>query len=187
MKNTFLRLCVVSLLFIALSGCGSIERNAREIEGSWSLVSVESVFLDGEVTTEWMGKSPTGIIQYHRDGNMSVHFMRDPRPTFTPGQVSDEVRTRETESALSGYYAYWGTYEIDETTWTVKHHVVGSLNPGEVGTAYTRFAMIEGDRLVITTTVYKRRGRDCQNRITFKRASRATGAALYLESKPNAA
>ncbi len=50
-----------------------------------------------------------------------------------------------------GYYAYFGTYEVDEKQGVVRHYVQASLWPEEVGRLYTRSIELSDDRLRLTT------------------------------------
>ena len=85
-----------------------VNRNA--LIGTWRLVSVESVGPSGEVSREWMGSKPTGLLMYDATGQMSAQIMRDPRPSFVSGR--DRPGTpEEFKAAYDGYYAYFGTYE----------------------------------------------------------------------------
>jgi hypothetical protein len=61
----------------------------------------------------------------------------------------------EFRNAFFGYYAYWGTYTINDAGTGVVHNVQGSERPGEVGVKYERFVSIDGTKLVITTPSYK--------------------------------
>jgi ketosteroid isomerase-like protein len=142
--------------------------NSKALIGAWRLVSVETLRPNGEVNHEWLGLSPDGLIIYDVTGHMSVQIMRDPRPTFAPGRdrpgTPDELKT-----AYDSYYAYFGTYEVNETESTVLHHVRGSLWPREVGTDYKRHAALSGDRLTLTTTPFQAAGEQRRNRLTFER------------------
>lgn len=170
--NRFIARLLIMFASLSLFGCAAVAPSPPTIIGSWKLVSIESVFLDGEITTEWMGANPTGQIQYFQDGNMSVQFMSDPRPRFTePRVASHESFEKEAAAAYNGYYAYWGKYEFNASTQEVRHHIAGSLRPSEVGRTLVRTAQIQDNKLIITTPVFKRRGKDCRNRITFLRAS----------------
>lgn len=166
----FLASSIVALSMLMLLGCATVAPPALPIVGSWKLVSIESVFADGEITTEWMGPHPTGTIQYLPDGNMSVQFMSDPRPRFSESAgASREAFEKEAAAAYNGYYAYWGTYQFNPSSGEIRHHVAGSLRPAEVGRTLIRTVQLEEGKLVITTPVSKRRGKDYRNRLTFER------------------
>ena len=165
----------IASFFIALSalsflGCAAVAPPTPDIVGSWKLVSIQSVFLDGEITTEWMGRNPTGTLAYLPDGHMSLQFMGDPRPRFseTPG-ASRETFEKEAAAAYNGYYAYWGTYRFSPENQEIRHTIIGSLRPSEVGRTLVRTVQLEQGRLVITTPVSKRRGKDYRNKLTFER------------------
>ena len=121
------------------------------ILGVWKLISIETIGPDGQrKPSETYGKNPTGLIIYHPTGYMSVQFMKDPRPTFAspnPGNATPE----EIRSAYLGYYAYFGTYEVNEKEGFVIHHLQASLKPFEVGIDFKRFFKIAGDRIILTT------------------------------------
>jgi hypothetical protein len=122
----------------------------QEILGAWSLLSIEDRRENGEIV-HWMGRKPTGLIIYDASGYMSVQFMRDPRPVFTTTYsqaASDEVR-----KAYQGYFAYFGTYEVNAEKRLITHHLRGSLRPDEVGIDYDRYFRTDGDHLILTMTV----------------------------------
>jgi hypothetical protein len=100
-----------------------------------------------------MGLHPTGVITYQPNGLMAVQIMHDPRPAFAKSRVlgtNDEVL-----NAYSGYYAYWGTFSIDEANSTVDHKIQGSLWPEEVGTTRRRAIKLDAGRLILTTPAYR--------------------------------
>jgi hypothetical protein len=102
-----------------------------------------------------MGLHPTGLIIYQPNGYMAVQIMGDPRPTFAQLATTTRPPYDEFRNAFFGYYAYWGTYTINEANNTVVHDVQGSERPGEVGRKYTRSISIDGTKLIITTPRYE--------------------------------
>jgi hypothetical protein len=132
---------------------GHSEQSGKAINpvvGTWRLVSIEDIRPNGEIVY-WMGQKPAGIIMYDATGHMSVQFMRDPRPTFAAEY--NRATLEEIKSAYEGYFAYFGTYEVDEEKSTVMHHLEGSLRPQEVGIDYQRAFKLSGDRLVLSMRV----------------------------------
>ena len=81
--------------------------------GAWRLAHIESPGADGK---PFDGPQPTGMLIYTRDGHMSVQLMY-PK---SAGAVSNEY-VRE------GYEASFGSYDVNEATHTVTHHVQGSV------------------------------------------------------------
>ena len=53
--------------------------------------------------------------------------------------------------AFDTYYAYFGTWDLDEATSVVVHHVKSSLIPAETGLNYSQKVTLEGGRLIFTT------------------------------------
>jgi len=54
-------------------------------------------------------------------------------------------------AVLDTYYAYYGTWDYDEATSTVTHHIKSSLIPGESGMSYTQTVALEGENLIFTS------------------------------------
>jgi len=127
----------------------------ERIVGTWKLVSWESLRPNGQILNIWMGLHPTGLIMYQPNGYMAVQTMADPRPTFAQNPATSPPPYDEFRNAFFGYYAYWGTYTINDAGNRVVHNVQGSERPGEVGLKYTRSVSTDGTKLVITTPSYK--------------------------------
>jgi len=62
------------------------------------------------------GVPPTGTLIYTSDGRMAVQIMYGPSATAPSNRF-----------VQNGYEAHFGTYEIDEATHTVIHHVEASV------------------------------------------------------------
>ncbi len=128
---------------------------AKQLVGVWDLVSYEDHRPNGEVLQRW-GQHPSGVLTYSASGRMAVQFMRDPRPTFAAGRVWGRdnqtllptASAAEIRDAYAGYYAYFGTYDVDERARAVTHHIKSSLRSHEVGTDNVRPFELAGDRLV---------------------------------------
>jgi len=163
-----------ALLFAAMAsaclaqGTSSPALDRHALVGTWRLVSVESLRPGGEVSREWMGSKPTGLLMYDATGHMSVQIMRDPRPTFDSGR--DRPRTpEEFKAAYDGYYAYFGTYELNEAEGIILHRVQASLWPREVGREYRRHINLSSDRLTLTTPPIKVAGEQRINSLAWER------------------
>ena len=110
--------------------------------GTWLLVSQSASYPDGSVIAT-RGQNPVGILMYDADGNMSVQLMR------TDERAGEYTDLADLKTAMEGYHAYFGRYEVDEARQIVKHHVVGSAYPGYVGTTQIRFCSLDGDTLTL--------------------------------------
>jgi len=88
--------------------------SAREkLIGAWHLVHIDAPGPDGKSMPV---PQPIGMLIYTRDGHMSVQLMY---PQSANSQSNEYVR--------NGYEASFGSYDIDETTRTLTHHVQGSV------------------------------------------------------------
>jgi len=97
--------------------------DATRLLGGWQLVSA---LTNGKVNPE-RGAKPTGLIFYDASGWMSVNIQGDHPPVELAGEAPT---ADESHAALRTYWAYFGTYSVDEHAKTVTHHRTGSVNPG---------------------------------------------------------
>jgi hypothetical protein len=97
--------------------------DAKRLVGGWRLVSA---LANGTVKPE-RGQSPTGLIFYDPSGWMSVNIKGDHPPIELAGETPTP---EESHATLRTYWAYFGTYTVDEAAKTVTHHRIGSVNPG---------------------------------------------------------
>ena len=180
---------VVALVVVIVGGLGTTTLGGRQaapkpaaqqLIGVWDLVSYEDHRPNGEVLHRW-GRHPSGVLTYSRAGRMTVQFMRDPRATFAGGRVwSPDNQTllpsasaQEIRDAYTGYYAYYGTYDVDERAQTVTHHIKASLRSHEVGADNVRAFKLSGDQLVLRLEVTADDGEKRTRLIVWRRAEGA--------------
>jgi hypothetical protein len=121
--------------------------------GVWTLQSCVRAFADGHKQYPF-GEKPVGRIEYDREGRIFALLMRSGRrSTVAPGLELDTASAEEIREAVTGFVAYFGTYEVDDTSQTVTHHVEASLEPSWVGTSLKRRFRWDGARLVLTRAV----------------------------------
>jgi hypothetical protein len=147
---------VMSLTFTPPISAAFAQQSLKDrIIGAWKIISWESLRPNGQIVNIWMGLHPTGLIIYQPNGYMAVQIMADPRPTFVQNAATSPPPYDEFRNAFFGYYAYWGTYTINDAGTGVVHNVQGSERPIEVGRKYERSISLDGTKLVITTPSYK--------------------------------
>ena len=120
--------------------------------GVWKLVSCERKLKDGRIEYPY-GEKAVGRITYDKAGRMSAQLMRPGRHSRVPsgihliagGADCDEMR-----DVLNGFIAYFGTFDVDEGSQTVIHHVQSCLIPTWVGTDLKRSYKFAGNRLMLT-------------------------------------
>lgn len=167
-------LLMLTLLAIpSLAGPSPTESTTREqFLGAWRLVSIETIGPKGEVTYPFYGKHPQGIIMYDRSGWISVQVVSDPAATVPKdGSWAGFVAAPPAEKAAAaeGYYAYFGTWDVDASSSTVTHHIQQSLRPGERGVDGVRHFVFEGDRLTLTAKTHEM-GEDRERKLVWRRA-----------------
>ena len=121
--------------------------------GVWTLQSCVRTFADGHKEYPF-GEKAVGRIAYDKEGRMFALLMRSGRrSTVGPGLELDAASVEEMREALTGFVAYFGSYEVDDASQTVTHHVEASLVPSWVGTSLKRRFRWDEARLVLTRAV----------------------------------
>jgi hypothetical protein len=149
----------------------------RNLIGVWELVSLQDNRPNGDVL-DWMGKKPSGSLVYSPDGRMAIQIMRDP-PSVAGSMWSSDGRvllpsasTNDIRDAHSGYYAYFGTWEVDERAHTVTHHVRASLRSNEIGARYVRPYELAGEQLLLRYPVNAADGEKWTRVLVWRRGER---------------
>ncbi|MDB6083781.1 MAG: hypothetical protein JWN43_1662 [Gammaproteobacteria bacterium] len=164
------------MMWLSIASCrsgvpqprGTAHATRQALVGAWKLRSIEIVGPDGSSPDPFYGPDPSGILIYDPSGWMSVQIVgrdrpamdvpasRDARPadagldasTRTAADARPEARLKA--AVLDSYYAYFGTWEYDEATSAVIHHIQSSLIPGENGMSYSQTAVVDGGNLIFT-------------------------------------
>ena len=115
--------------------------SARErLIGAWHLAHIEAPDGAGKPVDI---PQPKGMLIYTRDGHMSVQLMY---PKSANAQSNEYVR--------DGYEASFGSYDVDEATHTLIHHVLGSVTRDLlVGKDLPRVFQFTGDGHLIIKSV----------------------------------
>jgi hypothetical protein len=104
--------------------------------GAWRLTSIAAPGPDGKPISI---PQPRGMLIYTRDGHMSVQLM-----------YPKSANARSNEYVQDGYEASFGSYDVDEATHTVTHHVQGSITRDLlVGKDLPRVYQFSADRQLI--------------------------------------
>jgi len=146
-------------LFPFAGGRASAAAERKKFIGVWTLVSgVSTHEVTGEVRYPW-GKNPVGRLVYDEAGRVFAQLM-DPgrRPV---GGISNQGAAAAISSAsaedmremLNGFNSYFGTFDVDEPSRTVIHHLQSALIPSWVGSDQRRKYEFSGrDQLIILNT-----------------------------------
>ena len=122
--------------------------------GAWRVVSVEDRNPDGSLTYPY-GDEPAGLLLYDETGRMSVQIMRRDRAPLSSNDW-DEVSAGEVKSAIEGFTAFFGTYEVDEAEATIIHRVEGHVLPNSVGKDLKRGYEFSGNQLILKPSASRR-------------------------------
>ena len=119
----------------------------------WALQSCVRTFADGHKEYPF-GEKPIGRIEDDHEGRVFALLMRPGRrSTVAPGLELDAASVEEIREAVTGFVAYFGTYEVGDVSQTVTHRMEASLEPSWVGTSLKRRFRWDGARLVLTRAV----------------------------------
>jgi Lipocalin-like domain len=92
---------------------GARDSASEKLIGAWHVVRIDAPGPDGKPTSI---PQPKGMLIYTRDGHMSVQLMYPKSETALSNEYVQD-----------GYEASFGSYDVNEATHTVTHHVQGSL------------------------------------------------------------
>lgn len=145
---------VMGLMWLSAGGFALGEPGVRiGLIGVWTLRSCVRTMSDGRKVYPF-GEKPVGRIEYDKEGRMFALLMRSGRrSTMAPGLELEAASGEEIREAVTGFVAYFGSYEVDDASQTVTHHVEASLVPSWVGTSLKRRFRWDGARLVLTRVV----------------------------------
>jgi hypothetical protein len=129
----------------------------RQLVGTWRLVRIDVSGPQGPVPDPFYQPESTGCIVYDASGWMSVQIAGPRRQAWMAPANRDagtsEHDARLKAAAFDSYYAYYGTWSLDEATSVVVHQVQVSLIPAENGAHYAQTASIDGKgRLILAST-----------------------------------
>jgi hypothetical protein len=122
-----------------------------ELVGTWELKSYN--LRDGPYgqVVYPFGEDATGLLIYSADGYMSVQLMQANRPLFDRPDT-DGGTAAQAAAAASGYLAYSGPFDVDESTGTLRHEATISLLPNWLDRPLLRRSTLQGNQLTLTGT-----------------------------------
>ena len=146
------------ILLAGLSTSAPAAGKARDqLIGVWKLISYQRKVSDGRVAFPF-GEKPVGRLTYDSAGRMSAQLMRPGRKSAMPVGVSFAngaaanvmANDAELREAAGGFIAYFGTFDVDESTTAVIHHVEACLVASWVGHDLSRKYRFLGNRLMLS-------------------------------------
>jgi len=126
---------------------------AHDLVGTWRLLSrIDRDPSDAPVDERSLGSDPLALLFFDAAGNFAAQFMRRDR---SAAAAAPEFTAQNNTTAVGGYDAYFGTYEVDEASGDVHTHLVAALSPSHVGATLIRNMKVEDGKLILrlaTTT-----------------------------------
>ena len=120
--------------------------------GAWELIDLVEEPEDGSPGRYPMGEDAAGLILYTADGFMSVQIMQRGHAAAEASVDDPYGRTPEDFAAEARtYFAYAGSFSVDEGAGIVTHEVRTSLYPGWVGQAQRRAVRLEDGVLELSS------------------------------------
>jgi Lipocalin-like domain len=143
-RRTTLALSTMALLClgVALPGAG-VGQTAKDLVGTWTLVSSETVRPDGSRAPTF-GENPKGILIFTSDGRFIYLFSRADLPKFASNNRSTGT-PEENKAVVQGSISTFGTYSVAGKDLSIK--VEHSTFPNWMGTDQKRTIAITGDEL----------------------------------------
>jgi hypothetical protein len=133
--------------------------------GVWKLVSYEATNKISSAISYPLGPKPFGRLTYDSAGRMSAQLMNPGRraiggsPERSTVAVMRGASCEEMREMLTGFSAYYGRFEVDESSRTVTHHVEACLIPSWVGSEQHRRFEFAGNQLILTSEKQESIGR----------------------------
>jgi len=140
------------ILLLFFSSCAEPKENIDDLklEGLWSLQIMEVRDSITNTWSEWRD-GMQGFLLYDDKGNMALHLtLKDYEKTDLSFPNFDDSISIDALKHLTGSYAYFGKYEINDKKDYVQHSRISHSNPGEWNKIVKRYYSFNGDTLIIS-------------------------------------
>ena len=143
------------LMFAAVAAPGGAiaqqELLARQVVGTWEIVSVDITSADG-TRVEPFGPKPKGIIMLDASGRYANVFGNPDRPKISADNRL-AITPEQFGAAAKQFAANFGTWSVAETDGTITLQFVGSLDPNNEGAKATYSLALGGDDMRFSITL----------------------------------
>ena len=150
---------------------------AEFIQGVWWLLSRNDFTKDGEQKIDLvLGADPIGILTY-AETHFAAQFMK--RDRSDDNTVQQFSAGKNNTSAVGGYDAYFGTYEVNEQTGKVSHTLIGSITPSNIGLTVSRDIRANETELIIQLETTTTEGESIIRTLIWKRINKQLGENIF--------
>jgi hypothetical protein len=128
---------------LAFSVGHAFGQSAKDLQGTWTIVSVETTSPDGK-KSQTFGSDPQGLLIFDSMGHYSLQLCRANRPKFA-ANIRTQGTPEENKSAVEGCNPHWGRYTISDGAiiFKIEHAMYANWE----GTEQKRTFSISGDEL----------------------------------------
>src|SRR3954466_4351898 len=148
MLRLIVPVAAVSALLSSTAAPGAEAQTARDLVGTWTLVS--TVTQQGGTKTDTFGPDPSGTLIFGSDGHYALIFLRRDLPkVLSNNRISQTAE--ESRAIAKGSIAHFGTYAVDETGKFFVFHIESSTFPNWNGAEQRRPFSLSGDKLTYTS------------------------------------
>ena len=136
-RRNVLSLSAIAALGLALSAGNAAAQSAKDLVGSWTVVSVDAY-----------GPNPKGSLIFEANGRYSLQLMRPDLPKYQSNNRT-QATPAEYRITVEGSLSHLGTYSVSGTD--LIFHVEASTFPNWTGTDQKRINLsVTGDELKYT-------------------------------------
>ena len=156
--------CAFVAAAVAGNAYGQQSKLQKQLIGTWTLVSFDTVTSEGTKRPGVEGSDPKGMLIFGSNGRFSQQVI-----AALPKFAVDRLKTtpQEDSAVARGVLTYFGTYTVDDKDKTVAFHIERSSFPNQNGTDLKRtISKLTADELTITLT----RMKGGQNTLMWRRA-----------------
>ena len=124
---------------------------ARQIVGTWEIVSVDITSADGTQVRPF-GPKPNGILMLDASGRYANVFGNPDRPKISSNNRL-AITPEQFGAAAKEFAANFGTWSVAEADRTITLQFVGSLDPNNEGARATYSLALAGDDMKFSITL----------------------------------
>jgi Lipocalin-like domain len=128
---------------LALSASQALGQSAKELQGTWTVVSVDTTGADGKKSQPF-GSDPQGLLMFDAGGHYNLQICSAKRPKFAANSRSQGT-PEENKAAVEGCNPHWGRYTVSDgaIVFKIEHAMYANWE----GTEQKRKFSISGDEL----------------------------------------
>jgi hypothetical protein len=126
----------------------AVAQTAKDIVGTWTLVSNQNVNPDG-TKVQPFGPNPSGILIFDGSGHYSIQVMRGGQAKFASNDRTKGT-PEENQLTVQNNNPHFGMYTVDETSHVIIFKIEHAMFPNWEGTEQRRPFTLTGDELKYT-------------------------------------